>query len=96
VSATVHYTSRYERSVTKLLTPAERTAMELAIAEDPRILPRDTGASGVRKARWARQGKGKSGGVRVIFSAAEKKTARKIVEAIKHGKEAKRKAEKRA
>ncbi len=75
-------------------------------------------ASGVRKARWGRQGKGKSGGVRVIFfywisdsevyllqiyakntqdnlTAAEKKAARKIVEAIKHAKEEQQKQEKR-
>jgi hypothetical protein len=50
VSATVHYTSRYERSVAKLLTPAERTAMELAIAEDPESYPVIPGSSGVRKA----------------------------------------------
>ena len=42
MSATVHYTSRYERNVTKLLTPAERIAMELAIAEDPEILSSDS------------------------------------------------------
>jgi hypothetical protein len=67
------------------------------------------GTGGVRKARWAREGKGKSGGVRVIYyyffrdsevymlaiyakneqadvSAADKKAARKFVEALKNAK----------
>jgi len=41
--------------------------MQLAIAADPEAHPMVPGTGGVRKARWARQGKGKSGGVRVIY-----------------------------
>jgi len=41
--------------------------MESAIAADPESHPVVPGAGGVRKARWAREGKGKSGGVRVIY-----------------------------
>ena len=41
--------------------------MQLAIAADPEAHPIVPGTGGVRKARWARQGKGKSGGVRVIY-----------------------------
>ncbi|MGB7762543.1 MAG: hypothetical protein WBL61_22100 [Bryobacteraceae bacterium] len=41
--------------------------MQLAIAADPAAYPVIPGTGGVRKARWSRQGKGKSGGVRVIY-----------------------------
>ena len=64
---------------------------------------------GVRKARWGRQGKGKSGGVRVIYyylvsdtevymlsvyskneqsdmTTADRKAAKKFVEALKNAK----------
>jgi len=41
--------------------------MQLAIAADPEAHPIVPGTGGVRKARWSRQGKGKSGGVRVIY-----------------------------
>jgi hypothetical protein len=85
---------------------AERSAMELAMATDPEAHPVVPGTGGVRKARWGRQGKGKSGGVRVIYyywvsatavyllwvyskneqsnmTAAERKAAKKFVEALK-------------
>jgi hypothetical protein len=41
--------------------------MQLAIAANPEAHPIVPGTGGVRKARWTRQGKGKSGGVRVIY-----------------------------
>jgi len=41
--------------------------MEYAIAADPESHPIIPGTGGIRKARWARAGKGKSGGVRVIY-----------------------------
>ena len=41
--------------------------MQLAIAADPAAHPVIPGTGGVRKARWTRRGKGKSGGVRVIY-----------------------------
>ena len=41
--------------------------MEQAIADDPEAHPVIPGTNGVRKARWARQGGGKSAGVRVIY-----------------------------
>lgn len=59
--------SRYEREVRRLLAEAEQAAMQLAIAADPAAYPVIPGTGGVRKARWSRQGKGKSGGVRVIY-----------------------------
>jgi len=41
--------------------------MEAAISCDPEAHPVIPETGGVRKARWARTGKGKSGGVRVIY-----------------------------
>lgn len=60
-------TSRYEKEVRRLLDEPEQAALQLAIAADPEAHPIVPGTGGVRKARWGRQGKGKSGGVRVIY-----------------------------
>jgi hypothetical protein len=102
-------TSRYEREATRLLAEAEIAAMESAIAADPEAHPIVPGTGGVRKARWGREGKGKSGGVRIIYfywlrdgeiymlsiyakneqadmTAADKKAARRFVEALKDAK----------
>lgn len=59
--------SGYESQVSALLGEDKRVAMEFFIAcapEDHSVIP---GTGGFRKARWARQGKGKSGGFRVIY-----------------------------
>jgi len=45
----------------------ERMAMEFSIACGPEDRPIIPGAGGFRRARWARQGKGKSGGFRVVY-----------------------------
>ncbi len=58
--------SAYESQVSVLLTEDERMAMEFFIACAPENHPVIPGAGGFRKARWARRGKGKSGGVRVV------------------------------
>jgi len=60
-------TAGYERSAKRLLKSEEQTAMEAAISAAPGNNPAIQGTGGIRKARWARQGKGKSGGVRVIY-----------------------------
>jgi len=67
MSAAIAYTSGYEKRVTKLLQAEERAAMEFHVAENPEIHPVVSGTGGVRKARWGRQGKGKWGGVQVIY-----------------------------
>ena len=64
--ATVIAVAKYEREVKRLLAESERSAMEEAIAADPEAHPVIPGTGGVRKARWGRRGKGKSGGVRAI------------------------------
>jgi len=67
VSAAIAYTSVYEKRVGKILRADERDAMELHVANNPESHPVVAGTGGVRKARWGRQGKGKRGGVRVIY-----------------------------
>jgi mRNA-degrading endonuclease RelE of RelBE toxin-antitoxin system len=59
--------SGYESQVSALLDEEERMAMEFFIACGPEDHPVIPGSGGFRKARWARRGKGKSGGFRVIY-----------------------------
>ena len=57
----------YESQVSALLNEDERMAMEFYVACAPEGHPVIPGAGGFRKARWARRGKGKSGGFRVVY-----------------------------
>ena len=59
--------SGYESQISALLNEEERMAMEFYVACAPESHPVIPGAGGFRKARWARQGKGKSGGFRVDY-----------------------------
>jgi mRNA-degrading endonuclease RelE of RelBE toxin-antitoxin system len=59
--------SAYESQVSALMTEEERATMEFFIASAPEDHPVIPGSGGFRKARWARPGKGKSGGFRVIY-----------------------------
>lgn len=59
---------KYEKQVKRLLSEDERSAMEANIAGDPLAHPVIPGAGGFRKARWSRGARGKSGGVRAIFT----------------------------
>ncbi|HVB35026.1 MAG TPA: type II toxin-antitoxin system RelE/ParE family toxin [Patescibacteria group bacterium] len=65
--AAIAYTSVYEKRAGKILRAEERNAMELHVASTPETHPVVAGTGGVRKARWSRRGKGKRGGVRVIY-----------------------------
>ena len=67
MSAAIAYTSVYEKRVGIILHTEERSAMELHVANNPEVHPVVAGTGGVRKARWGRQGRGKRGGVRVIY-----------------------------
>ncbi len=67
VSASIAYTRVYETRAGKTLRAEERLAMELYIADAPERHPVVPGTGGVRKARWGRHGKGKRGGVRVVY-----------------------------
>ena len=64
---TVAELPEYLRTAAKLLSDAERRAIVDYIAEHPKAGDLIEGTGGVRKLRWARGGRGKSGGVRVIY-----------------------------
>ena len=64
---TVAETPEYIRQVEKLLSSDERSDLILYLAAPPRAGDLIEGTGGVRKLRWARGGRGKSGGVRVIY-----------------------------
>jgi mRNA-degrading endonuclease RelE of RelBE toxin-antitoxin system len=67
MSAAIACTSVYEKRVGKILRTEERNAMKLHVADNPEMHPVVAGTGGVRKARWGRHGKGKRGGVRVVY-----------------------------
>ena len=58
---------RYVRDAARLLDEKGQDEMERHIADDPERHPLIPGGSGMRKARWAGSGRGKRGGVRVIY-----------------------------
>jgi hypothetical protein len=62
--------SGYEAQVSALLDDDERMAMEFFIACMPEDHPVIPGSGGFRKACWARRGRGKSGGFRVVYSSS--------------------------
>jgi hypothetical protein len=58
-----HYSTRAE----KLLTKSERDTVIDTVAADPLRGDPIAGTGGIRKLRFAKEGKGKSGGVRIIY-----------------------------
>lgn len=64
---TIAETTEYIRRAEKLLSTEERRDLLAYLAEHPRAGDLLEGTGGVRKLRWARGSKGKSGGVRVIY-----------------------------
>jgi hypothetical protein len=64
---TVAETPEYLRRADKLLTDSERGDVVDYLAAHPKAGDLMQGTGGVRKLRWARAGRGKSGGVRVIY-----------------------------
>lgn len=64
---TVAETAEYARKAGKLLSEKERTELIYYLAAHPNAGDVMEGTGGVRKLRWAREGHGKSGGVRVIY-----------------------------
>lgn len=57
----------YKKRVEKLLSEDENKQIISYLAEHPKAGVLMQGAGGVRKLRWAKEGSGKSGGVRVIY-----------------------------
>ncbi len=64
---TVAETTEYLRRAEKLLSEGERRDVISYLALHPRAGDLMEGTGGVRKLRWARAGRGKSGGVRIIY-----------------------------
>jgi len=64
---TIAETTEYARRAKKLLTEQERSELITYLAAHPEAGDVMEGTGGVRKVRWAREGRGKSGGVRVIY-----------------------------
>jgi hypothetical protein len=57
----------FSRNANRLLGEVEVQALISHLAEHPSAGVLLAGTGGVRKLRWAREGRGKSGGVRVIY-----------------------------
>lgn len=57
----------YIRNADKLLLKSERKSIIDYLAAHPKAGELIQGTGGIRKLRWARRGRGKSGGVRVIY-----------------------------
>lgn len=64
---TVAEMPEYIRRATRLLSQSERSDVIDYVAATPKAGDLIQGTGGVRKLRWARGGRGKSGGVRVIY-----------------------------
>jgi hypothetical protein len=67
VLITIAETREYTRCAEKLLSASDRMGVVEYLAANPKAGDLMQGTGGVRKLRWARGGRGKSGGVRVIY-----------------------------
>lgn len=64
---TIAEVPEYIRQAEKLMSVAERQDVLHYLAAHPKSGDLIEGAGGIRKLRWGRGGRGKSGGVRVIY-----------------------------
>src|SRR3990167_2813833 len=64
---TIAEVPEYIRQAEKLLTAEERHDIVSYLAAHPKSGDLIEGTGGIRKMRWGRGGRGKSGGVRVIY-----------------------------
>ena len=64
---TVAEVPEYLRRAAKLLSQSERDELVEYVAANPKAGDLIRGTGGIRKLRWARSGRGKSGGARVIY-----------------------------
>jgi hypothetical protein len=71
---TVVETSAFARRAEKLLSADEHDALITLLAEEPMAGDEIPGTGGVRKLRFGAQGKGKSGGARVIYYFYDQET----------------------
>lgn len=64
---TVIETPIFQRMVAGVWSPSELEAFVIFLSENPLAGDVISGAGGLRKVRWKREGMGKSGGSRVIY-----------------------------
>ena len=60
-------TSIFTQRITKLLTDDEYDNLQAVLAENPKAGDVIPGAGGLRKMRWRAAGRGKRGGLRIIY-----------------------------
>lgn len=60
-------TPTFTRMIVALLSDDEYAALQADLAVNPERGDLIRGGGGIRKLRWAAQGRGKSGGIRVIY-----------------------------
>jgi hypothetical protein len=60
-------TSFFSRQIQQLLTEEEYRQLQIALVNRPDTGSVIPGSGGLRKARWSIQGRGKRGGIRVIY-----------------------------
>jgi hypothetical protein len=60
-------TSVFTRQITELLADDEYAALQFALVLRPEMGSLIPGGGGVRKIRWGQTGRGKRGGIRVIY-----------------------------
>ena len=60
-------TSIFTEQISRLLTDDEYYDLQALLAENPKAGDVIPGASGLRKLRWRTKGRGKRGGLRVIY-----------------------------
>jgi len=63
-------TPTFTRQITKLLSDDEYAQLQSQLVADPKAGDVIPGSGGLRKFRWSRTGRGKRGGIRVIYFAA--------------------------
>ena len=64
---TIAETESFQRKINKLLSKDEKCDLIAYLSEHPSAGDLIQGTGGIRKLRWARGSKGKSGGIRVIY-----------------------------
>ncbi len=64
---TVAETRAFQRKIEQLLSEREKEDLIVYLAEHPNSGVLMKNAGGIRKLRWAQSGRGKSGGIRVIY-----------------------------
>ncbi|HVA56194.1 MAG TPA: type II toxin-antitoxin system RelE/ParE family toxin [Gammaproteobacteria bacterium] len=57
----------FTRRIQALLEDDEYAALQYALTLDPALGDKIPGTGGLRKVRWAAEGRGKRGGIRVIY-----------------------------